>query len=196
VITIVAIVMGCLFIATYSLALGDPVPHRIDAALVGNPTAHTRTTDSLEGVAGDHLVFRRYASVPAALHAIDEQHVYAALDVTSKRPTLYVASAAGASVARVLERIDAVDPTVQVVDTHPLAANDRNGLDLLRRRRLSAAAPAPLRVHLAVAALRRNRHGAPRRRLLHRPPARAPDRRPGDLGGGAVRRVAGRRTPS
>jgi hypothetical protein len=43
-----------------------------------------------------------------------------------------VASAAGASVARVLERIDA-DPTVRVVDTRPLATNDPNGLDLFYR---------------------------------------------------------------
>jgi hypothetical protein len=133
VIAVVAIVMGCLFLATYSLALGDPVPHRIDAALVGDATAHTRTMDAVAGVARDNLVFRRYASVPAALHAIDQQHVYAALDLTSKRPTLYLASAAGASVARVLERISAVDPTVRLVDTHPLAANDPNGLDLFYR---------------------------------------------------------------
>jgi hypothetical protein len=124
--------MGCLFIATYSLALGDPVPHRIDAALVGDETAHAHTVDAVEGVARDSLVFRRYASLPAALHAIDQQHVYAALDLSAKRPTLYVASAAGASVARVLERIDA-DPTVRVVDTHPLATNDPNGLDLFYR---------------------------------------------------------------
>ena len=32
-----AIVMGSLFVMTYSLALGDPVPRRIDAALVGDP---------------------------------------------------------------------------------------------------------------------------------------------------------------
>jgi hypothetical protein len=133
VIAVVAIVMGCLFIATYSLALGDPVPHRIDTALVGDSTGHAHTVDAVEGVARDHLVLRRYASVPAALDAIDQQHVYAALDLTSKRPTLYVASAAGASVARVLERISAVDPTVRVVDTHPLAANDPNGLDLFYR---------------------------------------------------------------
>ena len=41
-----------------------------------------------------------------------------------------MASAAGASVARVLERISAVDPKVRVVDTHPLARSDPNGLDL------------------------------------------------------------------
>jgi hypothetical protein len=130
VIAVVAIAMGCLFIATYSLALGDPVPHRIDAGLVGDPAAHTRTLDAVEGVARDKVVFRRYATVAAALHAIDEQHVYAALDLTARAPTLYVASAAGASVARVLERSS---PAVRVLDTHPLAANDPNGLDLFYR---------------------------------------------------------------
>ena len=37
VIAAVAIVMGALFVTTYSLALGDPVPRHIDAALVGDP---------------------------------------------------------------------------------------------------------------------------------------------------------------
>jgi hypothetical protein len=133
VIAFIAVVMGCLFIVTYSLALGDPVPRGIDAALVGNPAVHPRTVDAVEEVARGKLDVSRYASVSSALHAIDEQRVYAALDLTSTRPTLYVASAAGASVARVLERISAVDPTVRVVDTHPLAARDPNGLDLFYR---------------------------------------------------------------
>jgi hypothetical protein len=133
VIVLLAIVFGCLFLVTYSLALGDPVPRRIDAALVGDPAAQPRTVDAVQGVAGGKLDFRRYASAPAALHAIDEQRVYAALDLTSTRPTLYVASASGASVARVLERISPVDPAVRVVDTHPLKARDPNGLDVFYR---------------------------------------------------------------
>jgi hypothetical protein len=132
-ISAIAIVMGCLFVVTYSLALGDPVPHRIDAALVGDPAANAGTVRAVEGVADDSLAFHGYASVAAALHAIDEQRVYAALDLSSPRPTLYVASAAGASVARVLEQISAVDPAVRVVDTHPLVANDPNGVDLFYR---------------------------------------------------------------
>ena len=60
---------------------------------------------------------------------MDEQNIYAALDLTASRPTLYVASAAGASVARVLEQISAVDPTVRVIDTHPLDTADPNGVD-------------------------------------------------------------------
>jgi hypothetical protein len=125
--------MGALFLTTYSLALGDPVPHRIDAALVGHAGTGAQTVDAVQGVASDKLAFRSYASLPAALHAIDEQRVYAALDLEATRPTLYVASAAGASVARVLERISAADPSVRVVDTHPLAARDPNGVDIFYR---------------------------------------------------------------
>jgi hypothetical protein len=76
------------------------------------------------------LSFEPYGSVAAARHAIDVQRVYAALDLTSARPTLYVSSAAGASVARVLERISASDPVVRLVDTHPLSPSDPNGLDI------------------------------------------------------------------
>ncbi len=130
VISFLAIVMGSLFVMSYSLALGDPVPHRIDAALVGDPAEQAGTVDAAQRVAQGGLVFHPYASVPAALHAIDEQDVYVALDVTSATPTLYVASAAGASVARVLEQISAADPTVRVVDTHPLGADDPSGVDI------------------------------------------------------------------
>jgi hypothetical protein len=129
VVCVLAIAMGVLFLASYSLLLGDPVPRRIDAALVGDPTTHAATVDAAESVADGSLVFRQYASVPAALHAMDEQTAYAALDLTSTRPTLYVASAAGASVARVLEQISTADPTVRVVDTHPLGTADPSGLE-------------------------------------------------------------------
>ena len=130
VISALAVVMGALFVTSYSLALGDPVPHHIDAALVGESTTHARTVNAVQHVAQGSLAFRRYASVGDALHAMDEQQVYTALDLSGQRPTLYVASAAGASVARVLERISATDPSVRVVDTHPLAQVDPNGVDI------------------------------------------------------------------
>ena len=122
--------MGSLFLTTYTLALGDPVPRHIDAALVGDPATHARTIDAVQQVADGSLAFRRYRSVAAAREAIDLQRAYAALDLRSARPTLYVASAAGASVARVLERISAIDPHVRVVDAHPLAPSDPNGVDI------------------------------------------------------------------
>jgi hypothetical protein len=129
VVCLLAIAMGVLFLASYSLLLGDPVPRHIDAALVGNPQGNAGTVDAAQSVAKDSLVFQRYASLPAALHAMDEQNVYATLDLTSPTPTLSVASAAGASVARVLEQVSTVDAAVRVVDTHPLGPADPNGLE-------------------------------------------------------------------
>jgi hypothetical protein len=129
-ISLVAVVMGSLFVTTYSLALADPVPHRIKVALIGDPDGSPQTIAAVEKVAADKLVFERYSSVPAALNAINHQNVYAALDLHSSRATLYVASAAGVSVGRVLEKVDVVDRGVRVIDTHPLASDDPNGLDI------------------------------------------------------------------
>ena len=84
-ISVLTIVMGSLFLTTYSLALGDPVPHRIDAAIVGDPASHARAVGAVQGVADDGLAFRRYASLATALHAIDQQHVYARRPCCSRR---------------------------------------------------------------------------------------------------------------
>ena len=127
-ISAVAIAVGCLFVSAYALALGDPMPRSIDAALVGNGAAHPQIVADVQRVAGSSLIFRDYPSRPAAFHAIDLQHVYATLDLTTPRPALYVASALGASVARVLEQAPAVDPRVRVIDTHPLQRSDPSGL--------------------------------------------------------------------
>jgi hypothetical protein len=125
-----AIIMGSLYVTTYSFALADPMPRHIDAALVGDPGPREPAVGVVQRVAGGSLVFRRYATLPPALRAMDEQSAYAALDLSSGRPVLYVASAAGVSVARVLEGTAAADPGVRVVDTHPLGTRDPNGLEV------------------------------------------------------------------
>src|SRR5919109_813440 len=81
VIAVLALAMGSLFLTTYTLALGDPVPRRIDAALVGDPATNARTIDAVQQVADGSLDFRRYASPAAARQAIDLQRVYTALDL-------------------------------------------------------------------------------------------------------------------
>lgn len=128
-ISAISIAMAALFVTTYSLALGSPVPHGVPVAVVGDPAAHAATVQALSQVAGDPD-FRTYGSLPAALDAVDWQQVYAALDLTAEHPTLYVASAAGASVAHTLQRVTSVDPGVSIVDTHPLGPNDPNGVDI------------------------------------------------------------------
>jgi len=119
--------MGSLFVTLYALALGDlcriaSTPRSL-VIRQGRHARWTRCNVSRKAVSSS-------ASTPPSqpLHAIDEQNVYAALDLTSESPTLYMASAAGASVAHMLEGISAVDPTVRVVDIHPLGTADPNGL--------------------------------------------------------------------
>lgn len=72
---------------------------------------------AVDRVARGELALSPYPSTAAALRAVDLQQVYAALDLASSRPTLYVASSAGVSVARVLERIAITDPAVRLIDT-------------------------------------------------------------------------------
>jgi hypothetical protein len=54
---VVAMLAGSLFVTTYTLALGDPVPHHIDAALVGDPATHQRTVDAVQRVAAAASTF-------------------------------------------------------------------------------------------------------------------------------------------
>jgi hypothetical protein len=127
---VVTIALGTLFVTSYMLTLGHPVPHRIDTAVVGNPALHVHAVTALERATHGSVDFHTYASVTAARSAMDSQQVYAALDLTLRTPRLYVASAAGASVARTLEGAFADDPQLQVVDTHPLPPSDPQGLDV------------------------------------------------------------------
>jgi hypothetical protein len=128
-ISAIAMAMAVLFVTTYSLALGNPIPHGIPIAVIGELDAQAASVQAVSQAAGDPD-FRAYRSLPDALTAVDWQEVYAALDLTAKEPTLYVASAAGASVARALARVASADPGVRVIDTHPLGANDPNGVDI------------------------------------------------------------------
>jgi hypothetical protein len=126
----VTILLGTLFLTSYTLTLGHPVPHRIDAAIVGSATSDGRAVTALERATDGSVDFHTYASVAAARSAIDSQRVYAALDLAQRTPRLYLASAAGASVSRTLTGATADDPQLQVVDTHPLPPSDPQGLDV------------------------------------------------------------------
>src|SRR6202042_2174983 len=80
---------------------------------------------ALQDATGDGLRLSWYASLARAKRGIDEQRIYAALTLTGSRPRLFVASAAGTSVARVLEQAAHAVPAraggpLQIVDLHPL----------------------------------------------------------------------------
>jgi hypothetical protein len=130
VISALAIAIGSLFLASYTLALGDPVPRRIDTAVVGNANSHRTVLNEFEKVTNGGVEFHPYPTLAAAVGAIDRQQVYAALDLTPPTPRLWVASASGASVERVFLSVAAADPQLRVVDIHPLPPSDPEGLDV------------------------------------------------------------------
>jgi hypothetical protein len=136
VVTLIVTVIAALFAGAYSWAMGDPQPHDIPIGLVSGSRPAADLAADLESRTGTTFVVRGYRSESDAEAAIREQHVYGALveqpDGTAR---LYVSSASGASVARLLENDaprlqQSIDRPVTVIDAHPLAPRDPNGLVL------------------------------------------------------------------
>ncbi|QGV82176.1 ABC transporter permease [Streptomyces ficellus] len=130
---------AALFAGSYTYTMANPTPRHIPAAVVG-------ATDTAEGrkvVAGMErelnasLELRRYDSVAAARHAVDEQEVFAVLTAgpDGTGVLLDVVGAAGASVAQVLAEAGvavgrATGVPVGVRDIKPLQKGDPRGLAL------------------------------------------------------------------
>jgi hypothetical protein len=130
----VAATMAAAFATSYSLALGHPTPHAIPIGVVGTDARAAALAGALEKGVGNQLAVRSFSSGAAAEDAIGEQQIYGALVVQQGTPQLLVASASGASVARVLEGAaqTVVSPSgvpeLVVVDLYPLPASDPQGL--------------------------------------------------------------------
>ena len=129
----IAVTMVSIFAVSYTLALGRPTPHDIPAAVVGQPARRPGVIPALEAATGNGLRLTAYPSLARAEHAISEQRIYAALALQDSRPRLFVASAAGTSVARVFEKAAQAVPAraggpLQIVDLHPLPPTDPQGL--------------------------------------------------------------------
>lgn len=129
----IAVTMAGLFALSYSLALGRPTPHHIPAGIVGSPAAHRRLIASLEAQTDGALAFIAYPSAADASRAIGQQRIYAALVLDRSPPQLLIASAAGTSVARVLQQAatkftQSGAGSLTVVDLYPLPSGDPEGL--------------------------------------------------------------------
>jgi hypothetical protein len=128
----IATVMACLFTLSYSLALGRPTPHHVPAALVGSRASAPRLLAALEQATDQNLRLIPMRSVRYAEREIERQRVYAAV-VLGPPPRLLIASAAGVSVARLLEQAAAqasltARTHIRVVDLRPLPHKDPQGL--------------------------------------------------------------------
>ncbi|MFJ5532948.1 ABC transporter permease [Streptomyces sp. NPDC093261] len=133
---IVAAVAG-LFAGSYTYAMANPTPHSIPTAAVGawDQGQGRRFLAGMEKMLATSLKLHPYDSYGAAREAMDDQRVFAVVDVPSagNALTLDVSSASGASVAQVLAETavhvgKATGVRVTVRDVKPLQRGDPRGL--------------------------------------------------------------------
>ncbi|MEU7644132.1 ABC transporter permease [Streptomyces huasconensis] len=126
-----------LFAGSYTYSMANPTPHHVPTAVVGSPTpdaAHGKAfLDGMEKALNASLEVRRYDSVAAARRDVEEQKVFAILDVGERKVTMDVSGASGASVAQVLAETapkvgEEVGVPVTVRDIKPLQEGDPRGL--------------------------------------------------------------------
>lgn len=135
VISLIVAALAGLFVGAYCWAMANPVPHRIPVAVTGKSAGGDRFVGALESALRTSLVLHPYSDYGSALAAVDAQREFAILQRRPAGVEVDVASAAGASVARVLgqgspEVGRALGISVQVRDIKPLPATDPQGLGL------------------------------------------------------------------
>ncbi|GII25010.1 DUF3533 domain-containing protein [Planosporangium mesophilum] len=136
-IVVIGTLMASLFVASYSIALGRPVPRHVPTGIVGDQAREPALVEALQQATGGGLDLRPYPSVPAVTAAMNRQVISAALVLEPGRPRLLVCSACGASVAQILMRAaeqvneqlaPGAAPPLRVTDVRPLPLNDPLGL--------------------------------------------------------------------
>ena len=134
---VIGTLLASLFVASYSVALGRPVPHHIDTAVVGNPEQRPALIDALQQQVNGALEFHPYPSRSAAEHAMNQQTMKAALILGTNPPQLLVSSAASAPLAALLTTaVEKVGlqvapnsaPPLHTVDIRPLPRTDPQGV--------------------------------------------------------------------
>ncbi|MEU6661816.1 ABC transporter permease [Streptomyces sp. NPDC046821] len=125
-----------LFAGSYTYTMAKPTPHRIPTAVVGTVDAGHGAAflAGMEQALNASLQVHHYPNLPAAIDGIDQQKVFAILDVRAGNQVLLdVSGASGASVAQVLAETApkvgaAVGTPVTVTDVKPLQKGDPRGL--------------------------------------------------------------------
>lgn len=133
VVLVIAIALAGLFVGLYSLVLGRPVPRSIPAGVVGDARLQPELVPQLESATKGALVFREFNSISAANDALDNQTIYVAVVHTPDHAQLVLSSAAGVSVARVVQQAASqvaqhISPPPEVIDRHALPPSDPQGL--------------------------------------------------------------------
>ncbi|MER0443732.1 ABC transporter permease [Streptomyces sp. Edi4] len=130
-----------LFAGSYTYSMANPTPHHIPTALVAPSGSVEGSVEAKKFVAGldkalnTSLALRPYGDERAARQAMEEQTVFAIVDVRPDGVHLDVAGAAGASVAQVLAQAappvaKAIGVPVTITDVKPLQRGDPRGLAL------------------------------------------------------------------
>ncbi|MCW2641133.1 MAG: hypothetical protein JWP76_3439, partial [Dactylosporangium sp.] len=137
VVVIIGTLLASLFVASYSVALGRPVPRHIPTGIVGNPELRPALINALQETADGALEFHPYPSRSAAEAAMNQQTMKAALILGPNPPLLLVSSAASAPVAALLTTaVEKVGlqvapnsaPPLHTVDIRPLPRTDPQGV--------------------------------------------------------------------
>ncbi|MCX5558854.1 ABC transporter permease [Streptomyces sp. NBC_00038] len=126
-----------LFAGSYTYTMANPTPHHVPTAVVGayDEARGKAFLDGMEKALDASLKIHTYDSRAAAVEAVDDQKVFAILEVREpgRAVTLDVSGASGASVAELLaEAAPAVGKetgvAVTVTDIKPLQKGDPRGL--------------------------------------------------------------------
>ncbi|GGY03796.1 ABC transporter permease [Streptomyces minutiscleroticus] len=135
---ILAVAAG-LFAASYTYAMASPTPHHMPTGVTGqyDEARGKEFVGAMEKALGAELDLRPYGSREAARHALDEQQIFAVLDVRDggDRVDLDISSASGYTVAQVFTSAaapvsKATGVPVAVQDRHPLQSGDPRGLTI------------------------------------------------------------------
>ncbi|MFI7339410.1 ABC transporter permease [Streptomyces sp. NPDC050085] len=130
---------AALFAASYTYSMANPTPHHIPTGVTGqhDQARGKEFIGAMEKALDAQLDLKTYDSRQAARQAIDQQKIYAVIDVrdAGARVDLDLSGASGASVAQVFA--EAAPPVgkatgipVTVKDLNPLQSGDPRGLTL------------------------------------------------------------------
>jgi hypothetical protein len=120
------------FATNYIGALHAPKPHHVKVAIVGAPGSTARLAHELSLTPPNGFDVSQVVSVSQARRLVDERQLAGAYVLTSRPPTIIVATAASASLASFVEATfrhiaAAQDRPLAIDDVRPLPANNPSG---------------------------------------------------------------------